>query len=220
MIVITGARGKIGGTIANYLKQPDKLIRCPTHNEMPVESALAVSKWFTKNATEPIELLVCAHGIYGEASRVEDSDPWLWKHAIETNLLGTYNVCRFAMPKMALGGLIINMAGGGGMLDPLPFISSYGCSKAGIVSLTKTLAAEHPDIRVNAIFPGMQDSEIHDRLLAAGEEGNPAYQSIKQMRESGKGAIPVENTLKLIDRLMLDTKLTGRILFARTMQWI
>jgi 3-oxoacyl-[acyl-carrier protein] reductase len=181
---------------------------------MPVESALAVSKVFA--GFENIKLLICAHGIYGEAARVEDSDPWLWRHALEVNLLGTYNVCRFALPKMARNGLIINLAGGGGMLDPLPFISSYGCSKAGIVSLTKTLAAEHPDLRVNCIFPGMQDGEIHDRLLAAGKEGNPAYQHIKKMRESGEGAIPVERTLALIDRLLLDRRITGKILFART----
>lgn len=180
---------------------------------MPVESALAVSKVFAE--LSDISLLVCAHGIYGEAARVEDSDPWLWRHALEVNLLGTYNVCRFAIPKMARNGLIINIAGGGGMLDAVPFISSYGCSKAGIVSLTKTLAAEHPDLRVNCIFPGMQDGEIHDRLLAAGEEGNPAYQSIKRMRETGEGAVPVERTLKCIDRL-IGSDLTGKILFART----
>lgn len=179
---------------------------------MPVESALAVSKVFA--SYHNISLLICAHGIYGEAARVQDSDPWLWRHALEVNLLGTYNVCRFAIPKMAPGGLIINIAGGGGMLDPVPFISSYGCSKAGIVSLTKTLAAEHPELRVNCIFPGMQDGEIHDRLLAAGPDGNPAYASIKRMRDTGEGAVPVEKTLACIDHLIGSTD-TGKVHFAR-----
>ncbi len=210
MIVVTGARGKIGSAIAKHVSRETVM---PTHAEMPVESALAVSKVFA--GYRDIELLICAHGIYGEAARVEDSDPWLWRHALEVNLLGTYNVCRFAIPKMAKGGLIINIAGGGGMLDPVPFISSYGCSKAGIVSLTKTLAAEHPELRVNCIFPGMQDGEIHYRLLAAGEKGNPAYHSIKKMRETGEGAVPVENTLRLIDRLIAEP-MTGKVLFART----
>ena len=208
MIVVTGASGAIGGRIAAHLGD----CFAPTHAEMPVESALAVSRVFARLAA--IELLVCAHGIYGEAARVEDSDPWLWRHALEVNLLGTYNVCRFALPRMAANGLIVTIAGGGGMLDPLPFISSYGCSKSGIVSLTKTLAAEHPELRINAIFPGMQDGEIHDRLLAAGEEGNPAYASIKRMRETGEGAVPVEKTLACIDRLRASQE-TGQILFAR-----
>lgn len=208
MILVTGAHGKIGCAIADHLKYAVR----PTHSDMPVESALAVSRKFKEY--EDIELLVCAHGIYGEAARIENSDPWLWRHALEVNLLGTYNVCRFAIPKMCKGGLIINIAGGGGMLDPVPFISSYGCSKAGIVSLTKTLAAEHPDLRVNCIFPGMQDGEIHDRLMAAGEEGNPSYHSIKRMRETGVGAIPVENTLRCIDYLMKNT-VTGKPFFAR-----
>ena len=100
------------------------------------------------------------------------------------------------------------------MLDPVPFISSYGCSKAGIVSLTKTLAAEHPDLRINAIFPGMQDGEIHDRLLAAGPEGNPAYAHIKKMRDTGEGAIPIEKTLNCIDWLK-GSLASGKIMFAR-----
>lgn len=216
MIIVTGSSGKIGEAIAVHVARPDRLICLPSHAQMPVESALAVSKWFDKQAIEPIELLVCAHGVYGEAARVEDSDPWLWKEALEVNLLGTYNVCRFALPKMAAGGLIVNLAGGGGMLDALPFISSYGCSKAGIVSLTKTLAAEHPNLRVNCIFPGMQDGEIHDRLLEAGEEGNPAYPAIKRMRETGEGAVPIQKTLACIDYLLGDDQVTGKCLFART----
>lgn len=208
MIVVTGSWGKIGAAIADHLRYAQR----PTHAQMPVESALAVSKVFAEY--HDIELLVCAHGIYGEAARIENSDPWLWRHALEVNLLGTYNVCRFAIPKMVKNGLIINIAGGGGMLDPVPFISSYGCSKAGIVSLTKTLAAEHPELRVNCIFPGMQDSEIHDRLIAAGEKGNPAYAHIKAMRETGKGAIPVENTLRCIDYL-IKKAVTGKPFFAR-----
>lgn len=215
MIVITGGSGKIGSAIAKHFN--GRTVAIPGHSSMPVESALAVSKWFKANITisDPIELLVCAHGLYGEAARVEDSDPWLWREALEVNLLGTYNVIRFGLPYMAAGGLVITIAGGGGMLDPVPFISSYGASKAGIVSLTKTLAAEHPSLRINAIFPGMQDGEIHDRLLAAGPEGNPAYPAIKKMRETGEGSIPIENTLKMIDRLMASNE-TGKICFART----
>lgn len=211
MIVITGARGRIGGAILRHLNG-DRTIAAPTHDEMPVESALAVSKRFEEYNN--IEILICAHGIYGEAARVEDSDPWLWRHALEVNLLGTYNICRFAIPRMVRGGLIINIAGGGGMLDAVPFISSYGCSKAGIVSLTKTLAAEHPELRINCIFPGMQDSEIHDRLLAAGPEGNPNYYAIKRMRETGAGAVPIDKTLKALDYLIHNT-ISGSVQFAR-----
>jgi 3-oxoacyl-[acyl-carrier protein] reductase len=212
MIVVTGASGVIGRAIADHLASPEVLLVTPSHTQMPVESALAVSKAFEQY--HEIQVLVCAHGIFGEAARVEDSDPWLWRHALEVNLLGTYNVCRFAIKKMASNGLIVAIAGGGGMLDPLPFISSYGCSKSGIVSLSRTLAAEHPELRVNCIFPGMQDSEIHDRLLAAGPEGNPSYPAIKKMRETGEGAVPIENTLRALDSLLVSGR-SGEVLFAR-----
>ena len=213
MIIVTGGHGAIGSRIVGHLvARTGHYVYSPKHNEMPAESALAMSKTFADY--HDIDVLVCAHGIYGEAARIEDSDPWLWRHALEVNLLGTYNVCRFAIPRMARAGVIINIAGGGGMLDPVPFISSYGCSKAGIVSLTKTLAAEHPGLRINCIFPGMQDGEIHDRLLAAGEKGNPSYASIRRMRDTGEGAVPVEKTLACIDYLLAN-QITGTVQFAR-----
>lgn len=213
-VVVTGSSGKIGGAIVKHVTDTLKL-RCslPTHAKMPVESAIAVQKYFSR-FNHPLKAVICAHGLYGEASRIENSDPWQWRYALEVNLLGTYNVCRFALPKMAEGGLIIVLAGGGGMLDPLPFISSYGCSKAGIVSLTKTLAAEHPNLRISCIFPGMQDGEIHDRLIEAGPEGNPAYHSIMKMRATGEGAVPVEKTLEAID-LLFASKKSGQTIFAR-----
>lgn len=207
--LITGASGKIGGTIVDSL---DGHLFTPSHAEMPVESAWAVSKYIA--ALPSLDLVICAHGLFGEASRVENSDPWQWRYALEVNLLGTYNVIRFALGKMADGGSIITIAGGGGMLDPLPFISSYACSKSGIVSLTKTVAAEHPELRVNCIFPGMQDSEIHDRLLAAGPEGNPAYHHIKKMRDTGEGAVPTWKTITAIEYLLAG-KESGQVLFAR-----
>ncbi len=215
MILITGASGKIGKAIYHHLSQsPHRRFATPLHAQMPVESAFAVQKYI--HALPELDMVICAHGIYGEAARVENSDPWQWRYAIEVNLLGTYNVCRFALPRMAPSGLMVNIAGGGGMLDAIPFISSYACSKAGIVSLTRTLAAEYPELRINCIFPGMQDSEIHDRLIAAGPEGNPNYDAIKKMRETGEGTIPIENTIKVIDRLIRDRIITGKVIFSRT----
>ena len=69
-------------------------------------------------------------------------------------------------------GVIINMASIGG-IDAYPAYVSYGCSKAAIIYLTKTLAQELApyDIRVNAIAPSMVKTDMQDQLgVEANEE--------------------------------------------------
>ena len=78
-----------------------------------------------------------------------------WQAIMETNLMAPYFISQAAAPYLAKNkGVIIHMtdiyAG-----RPLPGHSIYAASKAGLVSLTKSLAQElGPDIRVNAVAPG------------------------------------------------------------------
>ncbi len=210
--LITGGYGKIGGAVWHHLRDRGWTVYAPPHDAMWVEYAKHVRRYL--DGLPGLDLVVCAHGLYGEVSPLAESESDMWREAIAVNLVGTYNVCRYAIPKMSVGQIIL-MAGGGGMLNALPLLSSYACSKAGIVSLTATLAAELAGrIRVNCIFPGMQDSKIHDALLDAGREGNPHYDAIKAMRETGEGAVSVDNTLYLIDCLLANEE-NGVRYFAR-----
>lgn len=67
-------------------------------------------------------------------------------------------------------GVIINMASIGG-IDAYPAYVSYGCSKAAIVYLTKTLSQELAPygIRVNALAPSMVNTRMKEQM---GEEAN------------------------------------------------
>ena len=67
-------------------------------------------------------------------------------------------------------GVIINMASIGGV-DAYPAYVSYGCSKAAVIYLTKTLAQEFAPygIRVNALAPSMVNTRMKDQM---GEEAN------------------------------------------------
>lgn len=84
-----------------------------------------------------------------------------WDAVIRTNLTGTFNCCRAALPILKDEGRIINIssvmghsAGRGN--------ANYSASKAGILSLTRSLALElaRRRITVNAICPGMVDTEL------------------------------------------------------------
>ncbi len=131
---------------------------------------------------------------------------------LQINLLGTYHTCRFA--DFREGGSIINIAGGGGLLDAMPKMGAYGCSKAAVVSFTNTLAEESKSVRVNCIFPGMQDSKIHDDIMNMGPAANPQFDKVVAMKRDG--GVPIGNTLQIVNYLTRDgAKETGVTYYAR-----
>jgi 3-oxoacyl-[acyl-carrier protein] reductase len=90
-----------------------------------------------------------------------------WSDTLATNLTGTYHACRAALQHMMVRrrGAIVNVASVAG-LRASPQQSAYGASKAGVLSLTRTLAHEVAPhgIRVNAIVPGLLDTGMGARL--------------------------------------------------------
>ncbi|KAM0972370.1 hypothetical protein ACFX2K_020292 [Malus domestica] len=94
-----------------------------------------------------------------------------WNHVFRTNLTGSWLVSKFVAIRMRdadQGGSIVNISSIAGLnRGYLPGATAYNCSKAGVNTLTKTMAMElgvHK-IRVNAISPGLFRSEITERLM-------------------------------------------------------
>lgn len=81
---------------------------------------------------------------------------------VELNLLGPLSVSIHAnavMQKQAQGGSIINIASVSGR-RPTPGTAPYGAAKAGMESITATLAVEWaPKVRVNSVVVGMVETE-------------------------------------------------------------
>ena len=90
-----------------------------------------------------VDILVNNAGIYGPKGPIEKVNSSDWVKAIEINLCGVFYCCKHIMAHMKKNnyGKIINLSGGGATA-PLPFISSYAASKAGVVRFTETLAGE------------------------------------------------------------------------------
>lgn len=117
-----------------------------------------------------LDVLVNNAAITGPFGPIDENDPAEWGRTISVNLVGQFNCAHFGVPllKAAGGGSLINMSSVAGRLG-YPLRSSYSASKWGIIGLTQTLAMELGEygIRVNAILPGIVDTDRHRAQLTA-----------------------------------------------------
>jgi 2-keto-3-deoxy-L-fuconate dehydrogenase len=100
-----------------------------------------------------------------------DCSPKDWEFSFNLNVRAMYTTIKCALPKMLEhgGGSIINMASVAGSIKGLPNRFVYGASKAAVIGLTKSVAADFvgKGIRCNAIAPGTVDTpSLADRINA------------------------------------------------------
>lgn len=86
-----------------------------------------------------------------------------WNDVINLNLTSTFLMVKACLPHMASGGAIVNLASQAGRDGGGPGAVAYATSKGAVMTMTRGLAKElGPNIRVNAICPGMIDTDFHN----------------------------------------------------------
>jgi 3-oxoacyl-[acyl-carrier protein] reductase len=115
-------------------------------------------------------LVTCAAVI--TSKRMPDMDWQHWRRVLDINLLGTFFVVQAAVTRMlsAGAGNIVCVAsdagvrGGGGLIAD----AAYAASKAGVLSLVKSVARElgGKGVRINALNPGPSDTPMHHDVSA------------------------------------------------------
>lgn len=103
-----------------------------------------------------------------------DCDEETWAFSLELNLTAMFRMCRAVLPGMLERGHgnIINMASVVGSIIAAPNRAVYGVTKAGVIGLTKAIAADFVarGIRCNAICPGTVDTpSLRERMRATGD---------------------------------------------------
>jgi acetoacetyl-CoA reductase/3-oxoacyl-[acyl-carrier protein] reductase len=169
VIVITGASGGLGSYLVERLSEDHEIIgtyhtRRPesrsasvSFHELDVSDSSSVSGFIASTESRLREIvLVNLAGISldGMGHKMTEST---WDTVLETNLKGTFLMCRAILPLMRKQewGRIINVSSIVGQMG-VPGTAAYSASKGGILSLTRTLAAENAakNITVNAIALG------------------------------------------------------------------
>lgn len=116
----------------------------------------------------PVTALVNNAGITGPFVRVEDLESDTLRRVVEVNVYGTILASREAVRRMSTerggtGGAIVNVSSGAATLGSPGEYVHYAATKAAVDTFTLGLAREvaREGIRVNAVAPGLVDTELH-----------------------------------------------------------
>jgi NAD(P)-dependent dehydrogenase (short-subunit alcohol dehydrogenase family) len=180
----------------------------------------------------PATILINNAGVSGPMGPLWDIDPGQWWRTIEVNLGGAFTLTRLVLPEMIAAGRgrIVNITSRAGV-HRWPLVSAYVASKAALVKLTETLAAEtrRHGVAVFSVDPGLLPIGLGEIALASTAELDTAEGRvcgwIRDQLAQGRGADPdraADLILKLVsgngDRLSgrhltvadnLDTMLAG-----------
>ena len=116
----------------------------------------------------PLTALVNNAGITGKAGRLDSYDAPTMRRIIDVNVIGALLCAQQAVRRMSTqrggsGGAIVNVssiaAQLGGAGNWIPYAAAKGALNTITVGLAREVAAE--GIRVNAVMPGLIDTEIH-----------------------------------------------------------
>ncbi|GLS23926.1 glucose-1-dehydrogenase [Labrys miyagiensis] len=109
-------------------------------------------------------------GITGRSGRLTDIDPQVIRETIDLNVTGAILVAREAAKRLSTrlggpGGSIVNISSVAAHIGSPGEYVWYAASKAAVDGLTIGMARELAleGVRVNAVAPGMTETEIHDR---------------------------------------------------------
>jgi 2-keto-3-deoxy-L-fuconate dehydrogenase len=119
-----------------------------------------------------VDVLLNAAGMVPHGTILDCSEEE-WARALDLNLTSMARTTRAFLPAMLAhgAGSIINIASVASSIKGAPNRAAYGATKAGVIGLTKAVAADFvtQGIRANAICPGTVDTpSLHGRMEATG----------------------------------------------------
>jgi NAD(P)-dependent dehydrogenase (short-subunit alcohol dehydrogenase family) len=128
-------------------------------------------------------------GVMAHIAPTAESSRDDWDRVIGINLRGVWSSMKYELRQMERqgSGAIVNNASVGALTGN-PGIASYIASKHGVVGLTRTAALEYIQhgIRVNAVNPGLIDTQIARDVVAGNEEAYGEMEKQLPIRRAGR----------------------------------
>jgi 2-keto-3-deoxy-L-fuconate dehydrogenase len=137
--------------------------------------------------------VLCNVAGYVHAGTILDCDEKAWGFSVDLNMTAMYRMIRSFLPGMlaAGGGSIVNVSSIASSVKGIPNRFAYGATKAGVIGLTKAVAADFvgQGVRCNAICPGTVESpSLQQRLRDTGdyEEAHRQFTARQPMGRLGR----------------------------------
>ena len=106
-----------------------------------------------------------------------------WNTVMTLNLTSTFMMTKACLEHMSKG-VIVNLASQAGRDGGGPGSLAYATSKGAVMTMTRGLAKEvGPDVRVNALCPGMIDTDFHN--IHTPDAGRRGFEANAPMRRQG-----------------------------------
>ena len=161
--VVTGSAGGIGSATVSAFEATGFTVRGIDVDDDPVA---------VFGALDRLDALVCAHGVSGRAlgdGPVDACTEDAWDAVLEANLRSVFLYCKHAIPllRAAGGGAIVTVSSVLGIVggDEDFATHAYAASKAGVIGLTRAMAATYAKdgIRCNVVCPGLIETPMSRR---------------------------------------------------------
>jgi len=184
MILITGATGGIGREIAESLAKRGYNLALGYHSRVDEANSLAArltdayGVWAVPvglDLADSLDVEAKIKGIEATMGRVEvlinnaavslvkpveETSAEEWQKVIATNLSGAFFACKAVLPSMREGGSIVNVSSMWGALGASCEVA-YSAAKAGLEGMSKALAKEYPDLKINVVSLGWVDTPMN-----------------------------------------------------------
>jgi NAD(P)-dependent dehydrogenase (short-subunit alcohol dehydrogenase family) len=203
--LVTGASKGIGRAIASAFAASGAKVMISSRKQDALDQAATTMAGevatFAAHAGDPEQAVACIDATVERFGAVDilvnnaatnpyfgptiDIDVSRFDKTVEVNWRGplVWTQCAWRASMQQRGGVVLNIASIGG-LSVEPTIGIYNGTKAALIHLTRTLAAElAPGVRVNAIAPGLVKTDMARALWEPNEEAIARHMPLKRLGE-------------------------------------